>query len=98
MLILNAEKRILKGKSFSRKLRLKNRLPGVLYGLKKNVILITLDHNVIFNWQKKLNVQKEDIFLIIDSKKYRVKVQDIQKHVFKPKLLHIDFLRIIHNH
>ncbi|QCI19718.1 MAG: 50S ribosomal protein L25 [Buchnera aphidicola (Brevicoryne brassicae)] len=94
MLIVNAEKRVEKGKSFSRKLRFDNKIPGVLYGFKKNAILLILDHNSIFNLQKKINFYKENLFLIINSKKYKVKVQAIQRHSFKLKLLHIDFLHI----
>lgn len=94
MLIVNAEKRVEKGKSFSRNLRVHNKVPGVLYGFKKTAILLILDHNAIFNLQKKINFYKENLFLMIDSKKYEVKVQAIQRHSFKLKLLHIDFLYV----
>ncbi|ANZ22371.1 50S ribosomal protein L25 [Buchnera aphidicola (Diuraphis noxia)] len=92
MLVINAEKRLNTGKSFSRKLRLYNKFPGVLYGLKKSVILLTLDHNTVFNLQKKTNFYKKNLLLLIQDKKYQVKVQAIQRHSFKLKLLHIDFL------
>ncbi|QCI22022.1 50S ribosomal protein L25 [Buchnera aphidicola] len=94
MLIVNAEKRTKQGKSFSRKLRIYNKLPGVLYGFKKSEILLILDHNSVFNLQEKVNFYKENLCLIIDKNKYEVKVQSVQRHSFKLKLLHIDFLYV----
>ncbi|QCI25362.1 50S ribosomal protein L25 [Buchnera aphidicola (Sitobion avenae)] len=92
MLILQVEIRKDKGKSFSRQLRIKNKLPGVLYGINKTEILLVLDHNSVFNLQKKEGFYKENLLLLIQDQKYKVKVQAIQKHPFKLKLLHIDFL------
>lgn len=92
MLTLQAEQRTEKGKSFSRRLRINNKFPGILYGFNKTEILLILDHNSIFNLQKKAEFYKENLLLLIRDQKYEVKVQDIQKHPFKLKLLHIDFL------
>ncbi|QCI15829.1 50S ribosomal protein L25 [Buchnera aphidicola] len=94
MLEIKAEKRIEKGKSFSRRLRINNKFPGVLYGVNKNIMLLTLDHNIIFNLQKKIEFYKENLFLLVENHKYIVKVQAVQRHPFKLKLLHIDFLYI----
>ncbi|QCI24237.1 50S ribosomal protein L25 [Buchnera aphidicola (Muscaphis stroyani)] len=92
MLKINAIKRIKKGKSYSRKLRMQKKFPGILYGMNKIPVFLELDHNLIFNLQKKIEFYKENICLIIEEKKHIVKVQSIQRHAFKLKLLHIDFL------
>lgn len=92
MLTLKAEIRQAKGTSVSRRLRINNKFPGILYGMKKNSILLTLDHNAIFNLQKKSEFYSESILLLIQDKEYKVKVHAIQKHSFKLKLLHIDFI------
>lgn len=94
MIIVQAEKRKEKGKSFSRRLRANNKFPGVLYGSHKNSILLTLDHNLVFNLQKKIEFYKESLFLLIKDQKYKVKVKCVQRHSFKLKLLHIDFLYV----
>ncbi|QCI18128.1 50S ribosomal protein L25 [Buchnera aphidicola (Aphis nasturtii)] len=94
MLIINADIREKKGKSFSRKLRIQNKFPAILYGLNKTPISLTLDHNSVFNLQKKIDFYQKKILLLINGREYKVKVQSIQRHAFKLKLLHIDFLYI----
>ncbi|QCI20291.1 50S ribosomal protein L25 [Buchnera aphidicola (Brachycaudus cardui)] len=94
MLIVNAELREEKGKSISRRLRVKNKFPGILYGANQESTLLILDHNSIFNLQKKIEFYKEYLLLIIQDQKYTVKVQAVQRHSFKLKLLHIDFLHV----
>ncbi|QIQ41189.1 MAG: 50S ribosomal protein L25 [Buchnera aphidicola (Aphis urticata)] len=92
MLIINAKIREKKGKSFSRQLRIQNKFPAILYGANKTSISLTLDHNSVFNLQKKTDFYRKKLLLLIDGKEYKVKVQAIQRHAFKLKLLHIDFL------
>ncbi|ACL29958.1 50S ribosomal protein L25 [Buchnera aphidicola str. APS (Acyrthosiphon pisum)] len=94
MLTLQAETRKEKGTGFSRRLRIHNKFPAVLYGVKKTEILLILDHNTTFNLQKKIEFYKENLLLCVQDKKYKVKVQAIQRHSFKSKLLHIDFLYV----
>ncbi|QIQ41742.1 MAG: 50S ribosomal protein L25 [Buchnera aphidicola (Microlophium carnosum)] len=94
MLTLPVEIRKEKGKSFSRRLRINNKLPGVLYGIDQTEILLILDHNSVFNLQKKVEFYRENFFLLVKDAKYKVKVQAIQRHSFKLKLLHIDFLYV----
>ncbi|WP_343154373.1 50S ribosomal protein L25 [Buchnera aphidicola] len=92
MLIINAKIREKRGKSFSRKLRIENKFPAILYGLNKKPISLILDHNSVFNLQKKIDFYKNTLLLFIENKEYKVKVQSVQRHAFKLKLLHIDFL------
>lgn len=94
MLIVHAELRREKGKSISRRLRVKNKFPGVLYGVDHSNTLLILDHNSVFNLQKKVEFYKESLWLVIQDQKYKVKVQSVQRHSFKLKLLHIDFLYV----
>jgi len=94
MLKLQVEKRTEKGKSFSRRLRIDDKFPGILYGSNEVPILLTLDHNTVFNLQKKSEFYQDTLLLIIKEQKYKVKVQAIQRHSFKLKLLHIDFLYV----
>jgi large subunit ribosomal protein L25 len=94
MFIINGKIRNKKGKSASRYLRLNNKLPAVLYGKKETNISIELDHDSVFNMQLKSDFYKNNCYLVLDTMKFLVKVQSVQRHSFKPKLLHIDFLYV----
>lgn len=92
MIVLQAKIRYQKGKSFSRRLRMQDKIPGILYGLDKDPVSLILDHNIVLNFQKKIDFYNKSFFLSIEDKKYIVKVHAIQRHSFKLKLLHIDFM------
>ncbi|MGP1939510.1 MAG: 50S ribosomal protein L25 [Arsenophonus sp. ET-DL9-MAG3] len=93
MLTINAEIRKKKGKGPSRRLNKKNKLPAIIYGGNKEPISIKLNHDEVINQENKQEFY-EILTLLIDGKKTKVKVQAIQRHLFKPKLMHIDFLRV----
>lgn len=94
MFIIYGKKRNKTGKSASRYLRSNNKLPGILYGNKKNNISIELDHDSVFNMQLKSDFYKINLHLSLDNMKFLVKIKSVQRHAFKPKLLHIDFLYV----
>ena len=54
--------------------------------------LFPSDHDVLINQEAKPEFY-EVLNLVIDGKETKVKVQAVQRHPFKPKLTHIDFLR-----
>lgn len=93
MLIINAEIRKNYGKSASRRLRKINQLPAVIYGNNLKPILIKINHDDIINKENKAEFY-ETLILIINEQKNKVRIQAIQRHPFKPKLIHIDFLLI----
>ncbi|WMY97065.1 MAG: 50S ribosomal protein L25 [Arsenophonus sp.] len=92
MLIIHADIRVNKGTGASRSLRKKNKLPAVLYGNKKKTTVIELNHDEIFNQEKKIEFYNL-LILIINKKEIKVKVQALQRHPFKAKIIHIDFFR-----
>ncbi|UVK78057.1 MAG: 50S ribosomal subunit protein L25 [Sodalis sp. Fse] len=92
MLNINAEIRKKQGKSASRRLRLANKLPAIIYGGNETSIAIELDQNIVLNTQNK-GFYNDVLALVINDKEIKVKVQSVQRHSFKPKLIHIDFLR-----
>ncbi|UVK77415.1 MAG: 50S ribosomal subunit protein L25 [Sodalis sp. Fle] len=92
MLNINAEIRKKQGKSASRRLRLANKLPAIIYGGNETSIAIELDQNIVLNTQNK-GFYNDVLALVINGKEIKVKVQSVQRHSFKPKLIHIDFLR-----
>ncbi|MGF1723698.1 50S ribosomal protein L25 [Photobacterium nomapromontoriensis] len=81
------------GKGASRRLRHANKFPAIVYGGEAAPISIELDHDSVINQMDKAAFY-EAITLVIDGQEVKVKPQDIQRHVFKPKVEHMDFKRI----
>ncbi|QJC35961.1 50S ribosomal protein L25 [Enterobacteriaceae endosymbiont of Donacia cincticornis] len=90
-------KRINTGKNFSRRLRINNKIPAIIYGKKIQTlpIIINNDDLIHINLQ---NFYKKKILLTLINKKnilFKVKIIEIQYHPFKMnKLYHIDFFII----
>lgn len=79
------------GKGSSRRLRHTNKVPAVIYGPGKEAISIAFDHKDIINIQANEDFYTSDLTLVIDGKDTKVRVQDMQRHAFKPLIEHIDF-------
>ncbi|WWO98805.1 MAG: 50S ribosomal protein L25 [Candidatus Dasytiphilus stammeri] len=93
MITIHAVKHNEHGKSANRRLRAAHLLPAIIYGGNKESISIILDLNTIMKLQNKNQFYNEPLTLIIDGQENKVKVQEIQHHPFKPKILHVDFIR-----
>jgi len=93
MFTINATERKEQGKGASRRLRAANKFPAIVYGGKEAAVSIELDHDNVMNMQAKPGFYDEVLVLNIDGKETKVKVQAVQRHPFKPKLHHIDFIR-----
>ncbi|MFC0225430.1 50S ribosomal protein L25 [Serratia aquatilis] len=94
MFTINVQVRKDQGKGASRRLRAANKFPAIVYGGKEAAVSIELDHDSVKNMELKPEFYSEAITLVIDGKETKVKVQAVQRHVFKPKLAHIDFVRV----
>jgi len=81
------------GKGASRRLRLTGKFPAIIYGGNEAPVSITIVHDDIINLMDNPEFY-EAITLIVDGKEINVKPQDIQRHAFKPKVMHMDFIRI----
>ncbi len=93
MLTINAEVRNEQGKGASRRLRSAGKFPAIVYGGKEDALAITLDHDATMNMSEKDGFYGEVLTLVVDGKEIKVKVQAVQRHPYKPKLSHIDFVR-----
>ncbi|QJC35552.1 50S ribosomal protein L25 [Enterobacteriaceae endosymbiont of Donacia sparganii] len=91
-------KRIQTGKKFSRRLRINNQFPAIIYGKKIKEIPIIINNNDIIKINFKNFIKKDSpLIKLIDEKKnfFKVKIIDIQYHPYKfNKIYHIDFLFI----
>ncbi len=95
MITIKAEVRNDQGKGASRRLRAANKFPAIIYGGSEAAIAIELDHDTTKNLELKPDFyDNTGLTLVINGKETKVKVQAVQRHAFKPKLTHIDFVRI----
>ena len=92
---LEATVRTDKGTGASRRLRREqNKIPAIVYGAGKTPVSLTLDHNLVLKALKNDAFYSSVLALNIDGKTESVVLKDMQRHPFKPKVMHMDFLRI----
>ena len=89
----NAEVRQAQGKGASRRLRHNGQITAIIYGGSKAPASIILNHDELNNAQAHDSFYSDVITLVVEGKEVAVKVQAMQRHPFKPKLVHIDFKR-----
>ena len=94
---IKVDKRVVSGTGSSRELRSNKKVPGIIYGEKKDPVLISVDEKTL-----KLRVQDSGFFskqceLNLENETLKVLPKDIQLHPVKESILHIDFLRVGEN-
>lgn len=94
MFTINVQIRKENGKSASRRLRSINQFPAVIYGGNEAPVSVSIGLDSIKNLSLNPEFYSKAITLVIDGKETKVKVKSIQRHPFKPKLTHIDFMRV----
>ena len=87
----NAERRDDIGKGASRRLRRRGLIPAVVYGKGVEPLAITVSHDEFNNAQSFDAFYTSNLTISVDGKPFTVKIQDMQRHVYKPKLIHLDF-------
>ena len=91
---LNAESRTELGKGASRRLRRSGRVPGTVYGAGKDPQSISLSHDEVLHRLDHEAFYSSVLTLNVDAQGEQVVVKDLQRHPYKPDILHIDFQRI----
>ncbi len=91
---LNAELRDDTGKGASRRLRHAGLVPGIIYGTRKDPVMITLPHNELIRNLEQEAFYSHILSISLGGKKEKVVLKDLQRHPGKPFILHVDFLRI----
>ena len=91
---LVAEPRTNVGKGASRRLRRTGKVPGILYGTDQGAVSIQFDHDNLMHHLEKEAFYSHILTLKVGRKKEEVVLRDLQRHPYKPKLLHIDLQRI----
>ncbi|MDF2940495.1 MAG: ribosomal protein L25/ral stress protein Ctc [Gammaproteobacteria bacterium] len=82
------------GRGASRRLRRDGMVPVVIYGAEKPAQSAVIDHNVLANALANEAFYTSIVDMSIDGVDQQVIIKDLQRHPYKPKILHADFLRI----
>ncbi|WP_304140225.1 50S ribosomal protein L25 [Finegoldia magna] len=90
---LDMQKRDKVGSNAVRKLRVKELIPGVIYGKDFEPINVTVDEKEL----RKVHLMAATSSLIdvkVDGEEHTVIIKDVQKHPFKNHYVHVDFKEI----
>lgn len=82
------------GAASRRMRRLENRIPAIIYGAGKEPTSITLDHNKVIKALENEAFYSHILTLNMGKQKEKVVLKQLQRHAYKPFVLHMDFLRI----
>lgn len=94
-IVLEAESRSVIGKGASRRLRrLENKVPGVIYGGEKKPQSIHLLQNKVIKALECESIYSSVFDLRVDGKVEHVILKDLQRHPFKPIIMHMDLQRV----
>lgn len=86
------------GKGASRRLRHEDKIPAVLYGGEKPPVAITLSHNEISKHLQHEAFYSHILTLHLPEGDEKVILRDLQRHPYKPLIVHVDFQRVDATH
>lgn len=91
---INAELRTDKGKGASRRLRRTDKVPAIIYGGKEDPQSLTIKHNELLMHLEHEAFYSHILGVNVDGKTEKAVLRDVQRHPSKPRVLHVDFLRV----
>jgi large subunit ribosomal protein L25 len=91
---ITAERRTDHGKGASRRLRRTGKIPAIVYGGQAGAESIQCEHEAVLLSARNDWFVSSILDLVVDGRRQKVLLRDLQKHPVKPQLLHLDFLRI----
>ncbi|MCL6235725.1 50S ribosomal protein L25 [Acinetobacter sp. ANC 5579] len=93
--VLNAVAReeAVQGKGSSRRLRLQNKVPAIIYGGAAEPVAVTLELRELVKALENNAFFEEVVEINIDGKVESVKIQALQRHPAKNTPMHADFKR-----
>ena len=96
--IITAEKRDVQGKGASRRLRrVEGKVPAILYGKGTEPTAISLSHKDLVHSLENEAFYSHILTLKLEGKDQPVILKDLQRHPFKPVIMHADFQRVSEN-
>ncbi|GAB4221946.1 MAG: 50S ribosomal protein L25 [Francisella sp.] len=92
--VIKANKRENVGTGASRRLRREGKIPAVVYGGEKGAVSIVIDHDKLLHLTEDKSFFSSEITLDIDGAEEKVIIKALQRHPYKVKLIHADFMRV----
>lgn len=89
-----AEKRSDLGKNASRRLRRLGKVPAVVYGNNQKPLSISLEQNYLTKVLQHESFYTDILNLTINNMHEKVVLKDLQRHPYKDKVVHLDFMRV----
>lgn len=91
---LDAEVRENIGRGASRRLRVADKVPAVVYGAGEKPVSLVLDHKKTMHALSHEAFYSHILTINIGKKSEKVILKAMQRHPAKPRILHMDFLRV----
>lgn len=82
------------GKGASRRLRRLGKVPAVIYGGGEDPVSITFDHDTLMHSLEQEAFYSHILTVDVAGKSQRAILRDLQRHPYKPSVLHMDLLRV----
>lgn len=86
------------GTSAAKAVRRQGNVPAVIYGGGQAPALFVLEHNEVLKHLVHEAVYSHVLDVVIDGKTEKAVLKGVQRHPAKPKVLHMDFMRIDESH
>lgn len=94
-ILLEAQARTDMGKGASRRLRrLENKVPAVIYGGEKEPMSIHFLHNKVIKALETESIYSSVFDITVDGKVEHVILKALQRHPYKPLVMHMDLQRV----
>ncbi len=91
---INAQRRTDVGKGASRRLRHAGYIPAIMYGAGKEPVSLTLSHSELLKHLEHEAFYSHILTVNIDGQAEKAVLKDLQRHPYRPLLMHIDLQRV----
>jgi large subunit ribosomal protein L25 len=82
------------GKGASRRLRRDKKVPAILYGGNATPVALVMDHDKVMHSLEHEAFYSHILTVNVDGKSENAVLKDLQRHPFKPTILHLDLQRV----
>lgn len=91
---LAAEPRSERGKNANRRLRMQGKVPAVIYGGGEDPMSVALEHEPLMHSLEHEAFYSHILTINVEGKPQKAILREIQRHPYKPRILHMDLMRV----
>lgn len=93
--VVHAEFREAQGTGASRRLRHAGQVPAILYGGGEEPRMLSLNHNEVLKHLETEAFYSHILTIKVGDKEQQAVLKDVQRHPAKPRVMHMDFQRVM---